>query len=1107
MALLPVVPGTAQVTGPGLQNAVTAENALPGTESWRLGRPGFQTANDVDKQIKGYASETSVDAGQSIDLKVTVSPSQPFRLQLFRLGHYQGLGARLVTTIGPLPGVTQPSCPTSADTGLAECAWSTSYRLDVPESWTSGIYLGLLTNDAGFQNYLQFVVRDDDRPAPLLYQQSVTTYQAYNNYPADGPGCSATPVTGKNLYDTQSSPTVTVTGRPRAAKVSFDRPYACDGSGELYSADWSWEHYFIRWLERSGYDVTYSTNIDTHRAGAELLDHRGFLSVGHDEYWTSEMYDAAERARDSGVNLAFFGANDVYWQSRLEPSSTGTPYRVMVVYKNTPNNTYTTNDPHPDPAKRTVRFQDPPVNRPAQDLMGVTFVSSSARSSKNTDLKVVADDHWLYAGTGLANGSSISGIVGYEVDAPSCHYARPENRSYTVLSRSPFVDTNGLTQDSNAVVYQAPSGAWVFSSGTMSWSWGLSSKADPRDTRNNLEDPRLQAMTANLLDVFTGTAQPGASPTTPLDCSVDRKLSFEGGSLTGAAGADRTIGTVNLQATAPLSGAYSAYIPNAAQSYLDIYSRAVDELDVSFQVELRALPAVDVRLVVVGGLLDDIGTLVLRAGVDGTTRLQLRNRSTRLGSDSPPLVQGQRYVVRLRQVRGTGADASLQAFVHPVGTTPPSPFAAAANGTWTTRADRVRIGSTTNSATTPPRLDAVVDDVVLTGRSGVVRTTPPDAPVGVSAVAVAATTVDVSWGDVTGESGYVLQRSADGVSWTDVTSVGASVTGASDTGAAPRTTYSYRVRATNVHGTSPPSQPVTVTTPGPPPAVPTGLVVSPVAPGVQRISWTGSSPEARFELQRAADRTFAPGGVTVVPLPPGATQYEDTHSGVAWYRVRAVLADSASAWSTAASGPRLKDMTFEGGALTGPLGAMKVATASTVLLESAGALRGTGSARIPPGAAVAYLEETFPAVDELFVALTLRQQTRGTVDVRLAQLLHGSGSSAVTSGALLLRANGTLLLRNYNTTIGTGVVLQPGTSYRLALHERRTAAGTVMLEAYLAIGDAPFGSPFASTASTPISTTTGIGTVRVGATTNGGLDALFDDISLDTTYLPPSWAP
>ena len=133
--------------------------------------------------------------------------------------------------IGPLNGIQQPACPTDATTGLIACNWATGYTLSVPTTWTSGIYLALLTNAQNYQNYIIFTVRDDNRIAPLLYQQSVTTYQAYNNYPDNG-------TTGKSLYDYNSYGDNTVAGAKRAVKVSFDRPYTnWDGAGDFLDGE------------------------------------------------------------------------------------------------------------------------------------------------------------------------------------------------------------------------------------------------------------------------------------------------------------------------------------------------------------------------------------------------------------------------------------------------------------------------------------------------------------------------------------------------------------------------------------------------------------------------------------------------------------------------------------------------------------------------------------------------------------------------------------------------------------------------------------------------------------------------------------------------------
>ena len=464
---------------------IVVENQLPGSTNWQMWLNGYRNADDLNKQIKGYASATSVNKGQSITFHVTVNPAQAFTMDIYRMGWYQGLGGRFMQRVGPLNGVQQPACPGDPVTGLIECPWTSSYTLNVPVTWTSGVFLAQLTNAQGFQNYVTFVVRDDSRRADVLYQQSVTTYQAYNNFPNDG-------ATGKSLYDYNSWGGNTITGAPRAAKASFNRPYNQDGSGQFLL----YEYYFVRWLERSGYDVTYSTDLDTHQQGARLLNHRAFLSVGHDEYWSKAMYDAAEQARDAGIHLAFFEANAVYWQVRFEPSPVnGVADRVMVCYK----------DPTIDPvqgATTTVLWRDPLPNRPEQRLIGVQFAADHPVDNPNFPYVVSNSSNWVYAGTGLIDGSQIPGIVGYEIDSYTTTAPPPPAvaGTYAILSQSPFVDDRGVAFIANSSIYQALSGAWVFGAGTIGWSWGLDYPG--------VADPRIQRTTANILHRFLGLSLP-----------------------------------------------------------------------------------------------------------------------------------------------------------------------------------------------------------------------------------------------------------------------------------------------------------------------------------------------------------------------------------------------------------------------------------------------------------------------------------------------------------------------------------------------------------------------------------------------------------------------
>lgn len=489
-------------------NTVVLENQQPGTDQWQIGLPGYTRSGDSSGQVRGYASATSINKGQPITFYVTVSPVQTYNIDLYRIGWYQGKGGRLMQHIGPLNGVKQPSCPVDSTTGLIACPWSASYTLNVPTSWTSGIYLALLTNAQNYQSYITFVVRDDARQADLLYQQAVTTYQAYNDYPADA-------LTGKSLYTGYGAKTALKTDR--AVKVSFDRPYTYadhTGAGELFR----WEIYFVRWMERSGYDVSYSTDLDTHTNGSRLLNYKGFLSVGHDEYWSKEMYDAAEAARDAGVNLGFFGANGVYWQVRFEPSASGVPNRVMVSYK----------DEKLDPiqgATMTVAWRRSLLNRPEQRPIGVQYDSYIDGAAPAQTYVVQNSGHWVYSGTGFHDGDGVPGILGYEMDRYFSNFpsAPAVNNSYALLSNSPYVDGGNTASYANSSIYQAASGAWVFGAGTIDWSWGLDNYIPPGAVNtggHTVADPRIQQVTANILNTFISGTLPSINIAPPSNLTV-----------------------------------------------------------------------------------------------------------------------------------------------------------------------------------------------------------------------------------------------------------------------------------------------------------------------------------------------------------------------------------------------------------------------------------------------------------------------------------------------------------------------------------------------------------------------------------------------------------
>ncbi len=505
------------------QNPIIAENKKAGTTKWKskglkasasqimqatIDEPSGKTKKTTtitknatlapqlaiwNSTIHGYADQTSVNLGNPINFYVGTSQAT-YTLDVYRMGWYGGTGATLMLEVKNLKGQNQAIPAPQAGTGLVECHWSVSYTLSTQSSWVSGVYVAQLTAADGTVSNIVFVGRKDGAVADIVYQLPVTTYEAYNDWG------------GKSLYDYNSTNSVPAT------KVSFDRPYSDEdwnGAGNFFSGDYG----MIRWLEKSNYNVTYITSLDTNTNAGIMTNRKVFLSNYHDEYWSSQMRTNVTAARDQGKSLAFFGANSVFWQIRFEPSSTGVANRVMVCYKDA------SLDPlsKTQPALTTVNFRDPPLNNPENSLLGGMF-ESYYDYSITYPWVVQNANSWVYAGTGVKNGDSIPGVVGYEYDKVFNNGATPAN--LTVLSNSPIVDLDGVHSFSNGTIYTAPSNALVFNAGTIFWSW----KVDSNDYVNVGTDARIQGMTANILNKMI-SGSPTSTPTPTATFSPTATLS------------------------------------------------------------------------------------------------------------------------------------------------------------------------------------------------------------------------------------------------------------------------------------------------------------------------------------------------------------------------------------------------------------------------------------------------------------------------------------------------------------------------------------------------------------------------------------------------------
>lgn len=470
------------------QNLIVKENQKPGTKDWILNKVRADTcrlekpykANLFCRQqdIEGYCSAMSIRAGETLNVFVSTNPESSFIVDIYRMGYYGGNGGRKVMSLGPIESHTQPA-PPDGEKNLRDCKWTKTFDIKIPTDWLSGVYVGKMTAKiSGMQSYIIFIVKDD-RKADFLFQCSDFTWQSYNRWPEWRSGYDWYYENGEH-NPWNSDP---------GAEISFNRPYTFYfnglpvgvgdpqfiGSGEFLM----WEYPLAYWMESKGYDVSYISNLDVHTNSGELLRSKGFLSVGHDEYWSRRMYENVSTARDAGVNLMFLSGNSVSGVVYLKPDSNGVPDKIM---------------------GRIERFKD------EEKLMGAKSYGVGLGNWTCTD-----PSHWLFEGTGMKKGDYIKDLVGWEYHG----FPIGKQPGIKVLATSPM-NFREDTADYAATIYELPKGNFVFDAATCWWPMPLSTpplyqeKLNPNGAYKghlvnfSKGDRRVQKMTENLFNKVIG---------------------------------------------------------------------------------------------------------------------------------------------------------------------------------------------------------------------------------------------------------------------------------------------------------------------------------------------------------------------------------------------------------------------------------------------------------------------------------------------------------------------------------------------------------------------------------------------------------------------------
>ena len=498
------------VADPPVTNPIVAENQLPGTPMsvW------WVDAGDNSPKLEGFTTQMGTNVGGTVQFKIDNLTGNPnYQISIYRLGYYGGDGARLITTINHTGSsvIAQPNPLTNAATGEVDAGnWSVTDSWSMPATAVSGVYIANVTQ--GTQVFqIPFVVSDPNSTSAIIFQTNDETWQAYNGwggasvYAGNGPGVNGS-----------------------AYAVSYNRPIttrdanAPEFIGEYGTSNdmvFSAEFPTLYWLEENGYNVSYISEEQLATASNDslLLNHQVYMDSGHDEYWTDQQYENVLAAGQAGVNLMFLSGNEDYWQTRFAPSldATADPDRTLITYKDTHANALIDPSGTATSAFMDARFASTGglAGTPSNSLTGELFSVDSDRFDTitipygETQLRIWRDTSVANTPSG-GSASLTPGMLGYEWDSSPDNGFRPSGlvdvSSTTLQVQTLLLDygntTGNGTATNNIVEFRDPvSGALVFSTGTVFWSWGLSDDHDVDVGQLEPIDPSVQQATVNVL--------------------------------------------------------------------------------------------------------------------------------------------------------------------------------------------------------------------------------------------------------------------------------------------------------------------------------------------------------------------------------------------------------------------------------------------------------------------------------------------------------------------------------------------------------------------------------------------------------------------------------
>lgn len=431
--------------------------------------------------LLGYAWPRCVRSGEQSEFRV--HSVEQYQLSLWRYGWTKQFVRSLGWHDEHGPRATMQVTP-DGDYTRTGVEWnkvgytSPTHKQYVTAPARSGLYYFHANTPSGRHFSFPWVVAPDKPTAPLAVIANNITWNAYNNFGGRSNYINAdqlppTPIVNSRLELSRYVGAETHTwSHASYAPLSFERPEPLnyvsaeeeitdpvEGRMACGVAPAEWRTF--GWLEREGFDYDLYAETQLHSGVLDLSAYKVLLLSVHPEYWTSQMYHRVKRwVFEEGGRLIYLGGNGLNCEVDLRPDDR------MVVH----NGQITSLWPKGmggNESRFAMRHES------EANLLGVVFDPAGAMTG--APYRVVDGSHWVFEGTGLKAGDVFGekslhrrcpgGASGHETDKISASSPKNVHR----LARGMNVDDGGAEM----VIFDTPSGGWVFSVGSISYPCSL----------------------------------------------------------------------------------------------------------------------------------------------------------------------------------------------------------------------------------------------------------------------------------------------------------------------------------------------------------------------------------------------------------------------------------------------------------------------------------------------------------------------------------------------------------------------------------------------------------------------------------------------------------